>query len=317
MDTPTVSVIMLTCNREKLVGYAIESVLAQTFRDFEFIIVDNGSVDDSGVIAERYAATDVRIRVIHQERGSIGFARNIGLGAARGKYITFVDDDDTCEPDFLEFLLNLAGKYHANIAICGVAVWEDEKSTLFGVPDEPILMDGEAAVITLLWRKRYSNGFPAKLFERSLFYGLIFPEKGSYEDICLMYKLLAKAKQVVSFGLAKYNALRHGNNNSAATTQHGMITAIYLSDYRAAYGERTAWLCERFPRNAAYWQYFDWSFQISMVEKIIKYNLPDCETHLAEMRQELFSHSEEFLGSSYILDFEKEWMNCYVLTNST
>ena len=95
-----ISVIMLTYNREQLVSCAIESILGQSYRDYEFIIVDNGSTDESGQIADRYAAQDNRIRVIHRERGNIGAGRNTGLDAARGEYITFIDDDDWAEPDF-------------------------------------------------------------------------------------------------------------------------------------------------------------------------------------------------------------------------
>ena len=80
-----ISVMMLTYNREALVGRAIESILNQTYRDFEFIIVDNGSADRSGEIADAYAARDARIRVIHRARGNIGAGRNTALDAARGE----------------------------------------------------------------------------------------------------------------------------------------------------------------------------------------------------------------------------------------
>ena len=89
-----ISVIMLAYNRESLVSQAIESILNQTCRDFELVIVDNGSTDRSGEIADSYAARDSRVRVIHRERGNIGAGRNTGLDAARGTYITFIDDDD-------------------------------------------------------------------------------------------------------------------------------------------------------------------------------------------------------------------------------
>ena len=90
-----ISVIMLTYNRESMVGRAIESILNQTYRDFEYIIVDNGSDDRSGEIADASAAKDPRIKVLHIEKSNIGTGRNIGLDAATGEYITFIDDDDT------------------------------------------------------------------------------------------------------------------------------------------------------------------------------------------------------------------------------
>nr|WP_325298490.1 glycosyltransferase family 2 protein [uncultured Oscillibacter sp.] len=114
-----ISVIMLTYNRERLVSRAIESILNQTYRDFEFLIVDNGSTDKSGKIADTYAKQDARIRVIHRERGNIGAGRNTGLDAARGAYITFLDDDDWVEPDFLAFLWKMLEGSGADISICG------------------------------------------------------------------------------------------------------------------------------------------------------------------------------------------------------
>ena len=116
-----ISVIMLTYNRERLVPRAIESILNQTYQDFEFLIVDNGSTDKSGKIADTYARQDTRIRVIHRERGNIGAGRNTGLDTARGAYITFLDDDDWAEPDFLEFLVELLEENAADVAICGAA----------------------------------------------------------------------------------------------------------------------------------------------------------------------------------------------------
>ena len=92
-----ISVIMLTYNRESMVGRAIESILNQTYRDFEYIIVDNGSDDRSGEIADAYAAKDPRIKVLHIEKSNIGTGRNIGLDAATGEYITYIDDDDTAD----------------------------------------------------------------------------------------------------------------------------------------------------------------------------------------------------------------------------
>ena len=76
---------MLTYNREKLVSRAIESILAQTYKDFEFIIIDNGSTDSSGRIADEYAEKDSRIKVIHRKRGNIGAGRNTALDAAKGE----------------------------------------------------------------------------------------------------------------------------------------------------------------------------------------------------------------------------------------
>lgn len=298
-----ISVIMLTYNREGMVGRAVESILNQTLRDFEFIIVDNGSTDRSGQIADEYAARDSRVRVIHRARGSISAGRNTGLDAARGEYITFVDDDDWAEPDFLEFLLGLLTQNGADAAICGAA----DKAF-----DEKKVMDAEEALLELLRRKKYNMAFPTKMFRRELAGGLRFPEEGVYDDIALMYKLLARAGRVAYHGLPKYTFYRHAGNNSAWTTNHSLLTPRTLNEYLAAYRERTEWLCEKFPGNAAAWRYFEWSFMLSMAEKITRLNIAGCEGQLAQMARELRQHRDEFLHSPEILGFEKEWMGKYV-----
>ncbi len=298
-----ISVIMLTYNREALVSRAIESILNQTYRDFEYIIVDNGSSDKSGEIADTYAARDPRVRVIHRERGSIGAGRNTGLDAARGEYITFIDDDDWVEPDFLAFLWKLLEDSGANISICGT-----EGKAL----DERWTMDVQEALVQLMWRKRYTAGFPMKLFRRALAEGLRFSETDRYDDIGLIYRLFARAGTVAYHGLPKYHVLRHGGNNSAWTTDHRLLTPETLEEYLTAYRVRTNWLSGLFPDRAATWRYFEWSFMISMVEKITRLELTDCAAIRERLAAALRADREEFLSCPEILDFEREWVERYV-----
>lgn len=300
---PKISVIMLTYNREKLVSRAIESILEQSESDFEFIIVNNGSSDRSGAIANEYAAKDKRIRVIHRERGNIGAGRNTGLDAACGEYVAFIDDDDWAEPDFLEFLYVLAKENDADVSICGAA----DKAF-----DEKKVMSAEEALIELMWRKKYNMAFPTKLFAKKLADKIRFPEEGDYDDIALMYRLLAGADRVAYHGLPKYTFYRHEGNNSAWTTNHSLLTANTLDEYLRAYRTRTEWLSEKFSGSASAFRYFEWSFMISMVEKIHRLEINGCERQLAKMKQELRTHREEFLNAPEILDFEREWMEEYL-----
>ncbi|MDR2089687.1 MAG: glycosyltransferase [Clostridiales Family XIII bacterium] len=300
---PKISAAMLTYNREQLVGEAIESVLAQTFRDFEFIIIDNGSGDRSGAIADEYAARDGRIRVIHRARGNIGSGRNAGLDAARGEYIAFVDDDDRCEPDFLEFLHALATDNEADVSICGASDRACGETRMYSA---------EEAVIELLRRKRFNVQFPTKLIRRRLFDGLRFSESARYDDIELMPRILAGANRVAYRGLPKYTFRRHGGNNSAWTTNHSLLDADTLNEYLRVYRDRTEWLTKRFPNSAAAWRYFEWSFHISMLEKVLRLGLTDCGKIADGLERTLAAHGAEFLNSPHIRDFESMWMKRYV-----
>lgn len=298
-----ISVLMLTYNREKLVSRAIESILTQTYRDFEFIIVDNGSSDRSGEIAEEYAKKDGRITVIHREKGTIAAGRNTALDAAKGEYIAFVDDDDWAEPDFLEFLLGLITGNGADMAICGAA----DKAF-----DEKKIMNTEEALIELMWRKKYNVAFPAKLIKVSLFENLRFPEETCFDDIALMYKLMAKAEKVAYHGIPKYTFYRHDSNNSAWTTDHSLLNGKILDEYLNSYRARTEILSKQFPGSAKAFRYFEWSFMISMVEKINRFKLMDCQRQLEYMTAVLARNCDEFLNCSEILNFEREWMEQYV-----
>lgn len=114
-----ISVIMPVYNVEKYVGKAIESILSQTMRDFEFIIVDDGTPDKSGEICEEYAARDSRIQVIHKENGGAPSARNQAIEIARGKYFYFMDSDDWAEPAMLEDMYRLAEAHGAQLVVTG------------------------------------------------------------------------------------------------------------------------------------------------------------------------------------------------------
>jgi glycosyltransferase involved in cell wall biosynthesis len=302
-----ISVIMLTYNRQLLVSRAIESILNQTCADFEFIIIDNGSTDDSGKIADEYAKRDNRIKVRHKQRGNIGSGRNMGLGTAQGEYIAFVDDDDFAGPDFLEFLYDLAVNNNAEISICGATGREY---------DEVFVMNPEDALIKLLWRKYFNMQFPTKMIKRSLFENIRFSETAKYDDIELCPKIIAKAGKIVYHGLAKYTFDRgHGSNNSAWTTDHSLINAEILAEYLDVYKTRTIWLCSQYPGNSAIWRYFEWSFMISMIEKITRYDLVGCYFRRTELIDELNNHADEFVNSEYILDFEREWVERYVVNS--
>lgn len=299
-----ISVIMLTYNREVLVGRAIESILCQTMTDFEYIIVDNGSSDRSGQIAEEYAEKDYRIKVVHIPKSNIGTGRNTGLELATGEYITFIDDDDVAEPTMLEFLYTLAIENKAEISICGTDLKHFE---------EKLILDTEDALIKLLERKYYNVGFPTKLIHYKLFKQNRFPKEGRYDDIYLMPRIIAEAQTIAYWGKPQYKVTRHNNNNSAWTTNHELITPEILSEYLQVYHNRTIWLEQQFPANAHAWRYFEWSFMISMVDKISKNNLVFCQNQLEFLQKELSDHYDEFCGSSYTQEFEREFMRKYIV----
>ena len=256
-----VSVIMLTYNRQEYVARAIEAILAQTMKEFEFVIVDNGSTDNSGKIAEEYAKRDSRIKVIHLEKNiNISTGRNAGLRAATGTYITFVDDDDFCEPDMLEFLYELAIENDAEIAICGSMKEVNGEILPNYVYDEKLVMTAAESVVEMLRRKRYNAAEPTKMIHRRLFEEVQFRPDRTIDDISTMYKYFALAKKVVAHGIPKYCFWRHPGNISIFTTNDKLWTAERLDEYFLAFRERTEYLSQMHPEIADYVQYSEWSY---------------------------------------------------------
>lgn len=298
-----ISVIMLTYNRESMLSHMISCILEQTFSDFEYIIVDNGSTDRSGEIAEEYAKKDERIRVLHLPKSTIGRGRNAGLDAARGTYIAFVDDDDSCEANFLESLYCNITAEQADVAICGAAGKSFDVRQVY---------TREEALEVLLDRKYFNVGFPMKLIRKTLFEGNRFNEESRYDDIYLMPRILGAAGKIVYEGKPLYDCFRHPGNNSSWTTNFKLLTPETLSEYLTVYRQRTKWLLESFPDKREIWEYFEQSFWISMIDKVTRYEVTACYRIRERLVREMGNVKAGFLENPKTQEFEKEYIREYL-----
>ena len=118
-DAPKISIIVPVYNVEQYLQRCLDSIAAQTFTDWECILIDDGSPDNSGAICDEYAAKDERFKVIHQKNAGVSAARNAGLEVAKGEWIGFVDPDDYIQNDMYSFLYSLAHERNADIVCCG------------------------------------------------------------------------------------------------------------------------------------------------------------------------------------------------------
>ncbi len=121
MTKPDLSIIVPVYNTEKYLKRCIDSIVNQTLKNIEIIVVDDGSKEECAVLCDEFSKTDSRIKVIHKRNGGLGFARNTGLEAATGEYIGFVDSDDYIERAMYETLYNAAKKYNADICLSGIS----------------------------------------------------------------------------------------------------------------------------------------------------------------------------------------------------
>ena len=115
-SNPKISVIVPVYNTEAYLKECVDSIVNQTYQNLEILLVDDGSTDNSGAMAEKFALEDKRVRVFHKENGGSSSARNLGIKEATGEYIGFIDSDDYIEPDMYELLAEGVGKYGLEMA---------------------------------------------------------------------------------------------------------------------------------------------------------------------------------------------------------
>ncbi len=202
-----VSVIVAVYNIEEYLPRCVDSILAQTYRNLEIILVDDGSKDQSGNICDSYAEKDRRIKVIHKKNGGLSDARNAGMNAATGEYIGFVDGDDWIEPDMYRAMYFACEKEKAQAAVCRY-----KQITKSGIIDGSAgnsvsLSRDEALEIYVCGDERYLiyNSVWSKLFARDLVEGMRFPVGKNSEDIMFTTRAFCRMERLVYLDEAYYN----------------------------------------------------------------------------------------------------------------
>lgn len=206
---PKASVIVPVYKVEEYLEKCVQSILAQTERDFELILVDDGSPDRCGALCDSLAQTDSRIRVIHQENQGLGGARNTGIREARGDWLLLVDSDDWIEPKILEKAMEAGLREEADLVMFAFRT-VDEQGRELGVFREDMpkergitLQEHKEALLTApcAWNKLYRRSF----FQGT---GLAYPPRVWYEDLRTSPKLMAKAGRMVFLDEVGYNYLQ-------------------------------------------------------------------------------------------------------------
>lgn len=200
-----ISVIVPVYNIEDYIGRCIESILRQTWRNLEIILVDDGSSDRSGSICDAYAAEDHRIKVIHQQNKGLSGARNSGLEICTGEYIGFVDGDDWILKDMYEFLYGLLEENGADIAVCGYTVQGGRTESREAEAERQTAVYGKReAVRTIVEDRKIHSYVWNKLYRRKLFAEVRFPEGRGMEDIATTYKVFMLSGKVAVSDKPKY-----------------------------------------------------------------------------------------------------------------
>lgn len=202
---PEISIIVPVYNVENYLEKCIKSILQQTFKNFELILVDDGSTDNSRIICDKYKDIDSRISVIHKFNGGQSSARNVGIDNAKGRYIGFIDADDYIENDMYQILYENIEMNNADMSICGVIRENDGKRTSWikALDSAMVMSPKEALLLTI--KGTYMNISPCnKLYKKSVFDNLRFVEGKVFEDFHITPDMFNKCKKIAYTPEEKY-----------------------------------------------------------------------------------------------------------------
>ena len=247
-----ISVIVPVYNVEEYLPRCVDSIVAQTYRNLEIILVDDGTKDNSDQICDAYAARDSRIKVIHKKNGGLSSARNAGMDIAKGEYFGFVDSDDWIEPETYETMLKLALKYDAKM-VCGGRYDVDsatgEKTVGLCPRKEEVISGVEMLGRVFLWDQCDSAAWD-KLYHRSLFREIRYPSGLICEDVAIFYRLVELTEKVALCDKPMYNYYH----------REGSITTAKISDKTFHFQQHTdriyPYINEKYPEIANQVRYF-------------------------------------------------------------
>ena len=240
----TVSIIVPIYNSEKYLPQCVESILNQTYKNFELILVNDGSTDNSLSICESYAQKDERIEILNLQHNGVSNARNNGISKAKGEFICFVDSDDKIEKDFLLVLINLQYKYNSDIAEVDFKYLNDnsKKNT-----------DNKEEVFNsfqMMNRLYSTNGIrtvmiPNKLYKASLFENILFDLEHEHEDEFIIHKLIFSAKNNIAVSNLKLYVYRIHKKSRQRTFNTRKLDVLQVFDEREKYFKEKEELVEK------------------------------------------------------------------------
>ena len=243
MNNELISIVVPAYNVEKYIEKCVDSLINQTYKNIEIILVDDGSTDKTGKICDKYLKKDKRIKVIHKENGGLSDARNCGIASAKGKYILTIDSDDYVDYEITKFLYNNLKKSNADISTClPQNFYENENKDLKdNSQNKSITLETEQALETLMYGKNITVSAWGKLYKKELFKDVKYPKGKIYEDVATTYLLFSKSKRVsINTKKMYYYLIRKGSIMNTKFNKKRM-DSLYFAE------EETNFIKKNFP----------------------------------------------------------------------
>jgi len=231
MKSPEISVIVPVYKVEAYLSRCVDSILSQTFKNIEVILVDDGSPDSCGDLCDMYALKDCRIKVIHKTNGGLSDARNVGIDASNADYILLIDSDDYIEPNTIETLYCLICKYNADISACGFANCYTNGRFLQNKDDKILVWTGKEAFTEILKGEKISAGIVGKLIRKSVIGTHRFLKGKTYEDAFFNPQLFFNTKKFVATTESLYNYWHRSGSITTEPFNEKSLDVIYAYEY--------------------------------------------------------------------------------------
>lgn len=307
MKKDLISIVVPIYNVDKYLNKCIDSIINQTYKNIEIILVDDGSTDSSGKICDEYLKIDSRICVIHKKNGGLSDARNYGIEKAQGIYIGFIDSDDFINENMFELLYNNIIENNADISICGRYInYEDGREIIQHKNLIKFAMDKKEGLIKLNSFSYFDMSACDKLYKRELFDNIRFPFGKKCEDYYTMYKLFDKSDTIFYDSTPMYHYYQ----------REGSISRNKIMD--TAYIEASRSQIEYFKENQPdllYIAYTAYAFaNISHFNRFIKYNINYDKNVALELKSEVKKNLKYVLKNQYISKIKK--IQAIVFSNS-
>jgi len=227
---PLVSVVVPIYKTEAYLSRCIESICSQTYSKLEILLIDDGSPDTCPQICDNYALLDNRIKVIHKKNGGISSARNAGLDAMTGDYVTFIDSDDFLHRECIRYLIYLALRKACQITACGLYKGSDYSFNKVSIKGRTKIYEKGDAFLS----RKIKSGIVGKLFLSSLFHELRFPESDhfNYEDEALYYKLVYRCSNMAITEKPLYYYFQSPSSTTRITNHHRTTDFIQVFEER-------------------------------------------------------------------------------------
>ena len=258
-----ISVIVPVYKVEKYLAQCMDSILSQTHKDLEIILVDDGSPDNCGAMCDEYAKRDSRVKVIHKANGGLSDARNVGLAVCTGDYISFVDSDDYIAPDLYELLATFAEKEDLDVAMCGMTRVESDRKWS-SADFAPMILTDPNEMIYQIFVNPNRLSMPAvwaHIYRASRYKDLLF-EKGRYmEDV---YYTLPSIERACRFGIRcerKY-FYNYRDDSITAVRERGKRT----DDLIEGWEKNAQYIREHYPKSIYAGEYRVWMSYLGVVD---------------------------------------------------